>query len=258
MLQKRRTAADEPFMLIRTLLSEEPAGGAVHDHAHDWHQLIHVSTGLMVVTTGQGSWIAPPVSAVWVPAHIRHSIRFAEPSALCSVYVRPGDAALANNCQAVAVSPLLRELIVRATQTGMLDERDPVETALARLIIAELDRSETPPFTLPQPVSPALRRATALIAEQHPDARSIAMLAPAIGMSERTLERGFVAETGMTPGRWRQQHLLLMALEKIAGGLSVKAAASIAGYATPSAFVAAFRKAFGVTPGRYFTTSPAG
>jgi len=32
----------------------------------------------------------------------------------------------------------------------------------------------------------------------------------------------------------------------------VKAVAEEAGYQTPSAFVAAFRAAFGTTPGRYF------
>jgi AraC-like DNA-binding protein len=35
-------------------------------------------------------------------------------------------------------------------------------------------------------------------------------------------------------------------------GDSVKAAAAKAGYAAPSAFAAAFRTLFGVTPGRYF------
>jgi AraC-like DNA-binding protein len=251
MLQKRRTAADEPHILIRSLLTLERAGGAVRDHAHDWHQLIHVSSGLMIVSTEQGSWIAPPSCAVWVPAHVRHAIRFAEPSAFYSLYLRPAVAA-PDRCQAISVSPLMRELIIRATQIGMLDERDSVEAAVAQIIIAELHTSDTPPFTLQQPASASLRKAALLIAEQHPSSNSIVALADAIGMGTRTLERGFVAETGMTIGRWRQQHLLLAALERIAAGQPVKAAASIAGYASPSAFITAFRKAFGMTPGRYF------
>ncbi|WP_425542506.1 helix-turn-helix domain-containing protein [Sphingomonas oligophenolica] len=35
-------------------------------------------------------------------------------------------------------------------------------------------------------------------------------------------------------------------------GASVKKAAAAAGYATPSAFLAAFRAVFGITPARYF------
>ena len=56
----------------------------------------------------------------------------------------------------------------------------------------------------------------------------------------------------MTPGRWRQQRALLEALERLAGGEPIKSAATRAGYATPSAFTAAFRKSFGTTPARYF------
>ncbi len=71
-------------------------------------------------------------------------------------------------------------------------------------------------------------------------------------MGTRTFERRFFAETGMTPGRWRQQKALLGGLEQIAGGMPVKAAAAQAGYATSSAFIAAFRSSFDTTPGRYF------
>jgi AraC-like DNA-binding protein len=77
-------------------------------------------------------------------------------------------------------------------------------------------------------------------------------LARATGMSKRALERRFLAETGMSPGRWRRQRALLQAVEGLAGGAPIKAVAAASGYATPSAFVAAFRKQFGVTPGRYF------
>ena len=38
----------------------------------------------------------------------------------------------------------------------------------------------------------------------------------------------------------------------VPSGAPVKAVAADAGYATPSAFIAAFRKTFGVTPARYF------
>lgn len=55
----------------------------------------------------------------------------------------------------------------------------------------------------------------------------------------------------MTLGRWRQQRMLLRGLERVAGGASVKDAAVTAGYGSPSAFIAAFRNAFGATPGRY-------
>ena len=246
MSKKRRFPADEPFLVIRSSAVDLPRGGTIGGHAHDWSQLVHVCAGLASVRTAAGSWVAPPSWAVWVPAGVEHAIRFVGPSAFRTLYLRPdwrGDLPAAAG--ALAVSPLLRELILRTVEIGMLDRRDTAEAALAELIVGELSAQGPPPFVLPEPVSEATRRAVGLEGD-------IAAIARAVGLSPRTLERRFLAETDVSFGRWRQQSQLLKGLERAAAGASIKAAAQAAGYASPSAYVAAFRKAFGETPGRYF------
>jgi AraC-like DNA-binding protein len=252
MSRKRRTTADEPFILVRTSMSEVRDGAVIATHTHDWHQLVYVQSGLMSVSTVAGSWIAPPAWAVWVPAGVGHAIRFVGESALRTVYLKaswrtdfPGD------CRSLAVSPLQHELIVRATAIGMLDGRDPTESAIAGLIVAELGEPGPPPFRLPEPTSPTVVEATRLITGDAAGDLATPALAQAVGIGVRTLERRFRAETGMTLGQWRQQRMLLRGLERVAGGASVKDAAATAGYRSPSAFIAAFRKAFGTTPARY-------
>ena len=243
MSQKRRSRADEPHLLVRSLASNHAPDETIEAHVHDWHQLIYAAAGVLTVWTERGSWIAPPEWGVWVPAGIGHAIRFAGPSALRTLYVRPGWAeALPEACSAVTVSPLLRELILKAVRIGMLDARDSVEAALATLLVEEFRQSRAPPFELPQPRSEALRRA----------AQTTAGLASEIGMGKRTLERHFRAETGMSPARWRRHKRLLGALEQLAAGAPVQTVAAAAGYRGASAFVAAFRRQFGVTPSRYF------
>ena len=193
---------------------------------------------------------------MWVPAGVDHRIRFVARSALRTAYLRPAWAVdVPADCCAVAVSPLLRELIVRATEIGTLDGRDPTEQAMATLIVAELRASDVSSFALPQPTGKATNLAAGLMASGSPQVASVAALARAVGLGTRTFERRFAAETGMTPGRWRQQQVLLLALEQLATGTSVKNVASAAGYGTPSAFIAAFRKSFGVTPARYFSVT---
>jgi AraC-like DNA-binding protein len=147
---------------------------------------------------------------------------------------------------------LLRELILRATRDGMLDRRDPADLALATLIVDEFRQSRTPPFDLPQPGSEGLRRAAGAVAVAGGGPVRTSALASAAGMSKRALERHFRAETGMSPARWQRHRALLAAIEGLAGGAPIKAVAATAGYATPGAFIAAFRRQFGVTPGRYF------
>ena len=191
-----------------------------------------------------------PSWAVWVPAGTAHAIRFGGESALRTLYLRPGWAEeLPADCTAATVSPLLRELVLRTVAVGLLRRRDPVEAALAILIVDAFRSSSAPPFELPRPESEKLRRAAAALAQ---GTATTAAIARSIGQSRRTFERRFLTETGMSPDLWRRHALLLGAVERLAGGAPVKAVAAAAGYASPSAFVAAFRKRFGITPSRYF------
>jgi AraC-like DNA-binding protein len=61
---------------------------------------------------------------------------------------------------------------------------------------------------------------------------------------------------GPDPGSRRQKARLLHALSLISSGSSVTGAALDCGYDSTSAFIAAFKRQFGATPGR-FHTSPA-
>ncbi len=243
--------ADEPFFEVRTLAAVFPSGTSTGRHAHPWGQLIYAAAGVTTVWTEAGSWVAPPHWAVWVPPGAFHSIRFAGDTQLRTLYLRPSVAAeLPTECAAIEVSPLLREVVGRAVEIGALDEREPLHRALTVLILAEFRRSEVPPFDLPVPASEQARRAARLI-EERPEAAP-ADVARRVGLSARTLERRFLAETGMSLGSWRRHSRLLHALRQLAMGEPTKAAAQTAGYRTASAFVAAFRQMFGQTPGRYF------
>jgi AraC-like DNA-binding protein/quercetin dioxygenase-like cupin family protein len=272
MSRKRRTVADEPYLVVRT--SAADLGSSVGEHAHDWHQLVHVRSGLAVVRSDGRTWLAPPTWAVWLPAGVRHAIRFAGPTALRVVYLRAdpprrgvahlaeavgparsapglrgGAGTLPARAGAMPVSPLLRELVERATVIGMLDRRDPLEAALATLLVGELTDVGPPPLAVPEPASALGRR----VAELLRAGTTVARAAAAVGVGRRTVERVFQAETGLPVGRWRQYRLLLRGLEEVADGATVQDASVIAGYGTPSAYVAAFRAAFGTTPARFLT-----
>ncbi len=253
---KRRSVADEAYWVVRTSAADLKAATVLANHAHEWHQLIYVSAGLMSVATEAGSWVAPATWAVWVPAGIRHGIRFVLDSAFRTAYFRPDwTDNHPTGCTVVSVSPLLKELILRTIKTGKLDRRHPLEIAIAALMVSELQVSGARSLSLKQPTGEAMCRAATLMTNRDPRAATLASLARAVGAGTRTFERQFFAETGMTPGRWRQHQAMLAGLESLAAGTPIKSVASQSGYRTASAFIAAFRKIFGTTPGNYFSRS---
>jgi AraC-like DNA-binding protein len=252
MSRKRHTPADEPHFLVRTLAAEFPDGRALAPHQHPWGQLIYSVSGVMTVWTEQGSWVAPQHWAVWAPAGIAHAMRFTGAASLRTLYLRPGLGGLPSDSAVITVSPLLRELILRAVEIGFLDAREPTQVAIAALIVHELRAQSTPSLDLPLPQSALLRRIAEHLTQAPADRSDHAALAKRFGVGARTLERGFAAETGLSLGRWRKQARFLHALRRLGAGVPVKQAALDAGYQSPSAFIAAFRAALGTTPGGYF------
>lgn len=256
MSRKRHTPADEPFFLMRSLAADFADGDVIAPHRHAWGQLIYAATGVVTVWTTQGMWVVPPHWAIWAPPEVEHGLRFTGRASLRTLYLRPDLAGIAPRSAVVVVSPLLRELIVRAVREGMLDSRDRLHQALVDLILHECAPSSAPPLDLPLPHSAPLRRVADHLAHHVPDRVSHAGLARQFGIGVRTLERGFVEETGLSLGRWRRHARFMEALRQLGSGASVERAALEAGYRAPSAFVAAFRASFRTTPGRYFRSGP--
>ena len=239
-------------MLVRTNPVTFLHAHTLASHAHDWDQLTYAASGVMRVETTTASWIVPPHCAVWVPAGVRHAEQMHAPVSVRTLYFAPRLAkTLPRECRTVNIPALLRELILHVSRRGALDRRNRADAHLIGVLLDELASVHAVPLQLPLPRDPrALRFATAVQARPA-DRSSLDALAHRVGASRRTLERLFVAETGMRIGDWRRRVRLLHAVRRLAEGESVTNAASESGYASVSAFVAVFRKTFGTTPGRY-------
>jgi AraC-like DNA-binding protein len=226
-------------------------------HAHDWHQLIYASEGVMWVHTAQGDWVVPPNRAVWVPAGIEHGIEMTGKVFVQTIYLAADVSGnLPRRCCAVNVSPLLRELILHTVKLGMLDERVPARARLIGFLIDQLSVLPAIPLQLPLPEDGRARRAVAWLRAHPDDPGLIKSISRRVATSARTLERVFQRETGMTFGRWRQQLRLLEAMRLLASGRPVTTVALEVGYDSPSAFIAMFKRTLGTTPRRYFASAP--
>ncbi|MBX9945209.1 MAG: helix-turn-helix transcriptional regulator [Reyranella sp.] len=237
---------------VAAMPKDFPDGHEIALHHHERAQLIYATAGTMRVTTGDGMWVVPPQHALWMPAGVRHGIAMQGGVTMRTLYLRHDAAAdMPDACRVLTVSPLLRELIVRATELPLrYDEHGPAGYVVA-LILAELRGLQSRPLQLPMPADPRLRRLCESLLRAPGDRRPLGAWARAIATSSRTLARHFQNETGLSFGAWRQQARVLEAMGRLGGGTPVTQVALDLGYDSVSAFSAMFRRAAGVSPSSY-------
>lgn len=150
----------------------------------------------------------------------------------------------------IAVSPLLRELIRAACAEPVRWDAHGPARHIAALALHEIRHAATRPLSVPASRDPRLQRVTAALLADPADPRSLEEHADAAGASARTLARLFRRETGMSFQEWRRQLRLTEAMAQLSQGVAPARAAAAVGYVSGPAFGAAFRAAFGTTPGQ--------
>lgn len=228
-------------------------------HSHPHRQLIYAVAGVMTVETHSGVWVVPSLRAVWIPARTSHRVVMNSRVSMRTAFFDTRRDELAwGECFVVQISPLMRELLVAATQLSHDALRGKKGTLICDLAIDELACSQTLPLNIPQPKDPRLRRITDAILAAPSISSTFDELGSDAGASQRTLARLFESETGLSFRQWRQQAILLWALQRLALGASVTSVALDLGYGSPSAFSHMFRKALGTSPSAYFTDGSVG
>ncbi len=215
---------------------------------HAWHQLTYALRGHLEVTSGATRALVPPNGAIWIPAGLAHGEIMRAPVAVRMLYIAPGAMPEPPPLQTVAVSGLLRELIGHITSLGALDNRVPRQGRLIGVLLDLIAELPAVPLQLRYPADPRARQLAELIEAEPGNRAPLSELAARAGASLRTLERCFSEDTGLTLGQWRRRSRLLAALRLLDDGMSVTRCADEVGYATASAFSAAFTRAFGHPP----------
>lgn len=242
------SAADGPLLVAAAATSTEARITDTHRHARG--QLLGATQGLLTVEAAHWRWVVPATHAVWVPPDVTHGVESHGPFAGWSVYVTPAAcAALPEQPGVIATTGLLREAVARATRwpKGALDA---IQQRLAAVLLDEIAAAPRATLGLPLPSDARLLKIARALLAQPAEDRKLEDWAAWDSVAPRTLTRRFAAETGLSFSDWRQRVRLLRALELLTAGHSVKHVALDLGHANVSGFIAAFRRCFGVTPGR--------
>jgi AraC-like DNA-binding protein len=228
-------------------------GETVPLHSHERAQLLYAVEGVMRIVTPNSVWTIPSQRALWIPPNVGHHSQMMSKVEMRTLFVMPDAAAkLGNECRAISVSRLLRELVL-----GLVEE--PAEYPLqgrgehiAALSLLEIARAATHAVEIPWPQDRRLQTVCQRIMSSPGIPYTIEELAEMAGASARTLIRLFPKETGLKYRQWAQQVQLAEALCRLGRGENIARIANFLGYASPSAFSAMFKRSFGVTPNQYF------
>ncbi|WP_256788150.1 AraC family transcriptional regulator [Frankia sp. AvcI1] len=223
-------------------------------HVHDLDQIEYAWQGTVEVETAATHHLLPPRHALWIPAGLAHRTTLHRVRTV-SVFLDPQMMGLApDRARILAAAAPIREMILHAVRwpigrRGGDPLADTFFTALSGLLVEGLDNAT--PLCLPTSSDPIVAAAMRH-AEGHPQVATIGAVCRAVGVSERTLRRRFVASTGLT---WRE-YLLHSRMARAAALLSepgptVLDIAIAVGFDSASAFTRAFRQHTGDTPTAY-------
>lgn len=221
-------------------------------HTHRKGQLIIALHGAVTCTTNNEMWIVPSNCGVWIPGRVPHSAKATANARLNYLFVEPGAADLPKECCTLSISAMIREMVYRLAREKADYVANSHASRIARVVLDELAEMPREHFNLPISNHAKIKTIATGLTINPADRTTLREWAKRVAMSERSLARLVLNETGLTFGRWRQQLHLVVALRELASGASVQNVATELGYESVNAFITMFKKALGSTPAQYF------
>ncbi|MBE1537239.1 helix-turn-helix domain-containing protein [Actinomadura algeriensis] len=211
------------------------------------HQLYWSPDGVLAVLNGSSTEFLGPREGYWAARATAHEVRAGDRQTVYRVCLREIPPALHDRrCGPVALTAEASDLIRRITRR---DCDEATALAARRRIMTGLT-----PLTGDDAPRPAVGGGYALtvaraLSHDPADPTPLSEWARRLRVSAKTLQRDFVREFGMPYTRWRTRHRL-SAARVLLHAHPVTEVAHRVGYASPSAFIAAYAGRYGRTPGR--------
>jgi AraC-like DNA-binding protein len=219
-------------------------------HTHEEPFVAWAETATVRFDSGARSWLVPPGHGMWIPAGASHAFEILRAGTGSALTFDPVRCTLAwPEPTAFVVTPLVRALV---RHLGGLDGPSGAERARVEAVLFDVLRP-APAVTvaLPMPRDDRLRAVARGLLANPADGRELAHWALEVGAGVRTLSRLFVAETGMTFGRWRTHARVRAALVLLAEGVPVGTVSRRVGFRKAAAFTQTFRRVTGRLPSSF-------
>lgn len=241
------TAIPAPFAIIAES-AYVPVPLEFEPHSHPLHELVWVRGGTMTVRLDDQLMTVPEGHGLWIPAGVIHSGRMTARASLFDALFDPTRSRVSFAAPvAVDITPVLAALLTHLERTDLSDDSRVRAEAVVFDVLLPAERQ----LALRVPDAPRIGEIVDALMHDPTNELTLAEWADRAGVSERTIARLFRTHTGLSFLQWRQSLRVHQALTLLGEGLAVHEISDQLGYSQPSAFIAAFKRVMGVTPGAY-------
>jgi len=223
-------------------------------HSHKRHQLLYASQGVATLEARDATFLLPPQRAAFIPAGVRHVTNMGNAHGISLYFDARLVRVASSEVRVLEVTPLLRELIHYALRWPPSRRKaDHLANAYFRSFGMLLEEWLASPssYRLPRGRSRPVQQAISLTIE-HCVKLELPLLCRKVGVSERSLRRHLLAETGLGFRELACQVRVLRAMELLGGGQnSVTETALAVGFESLSAFAKSFTRVAGESPSAF-------
>ncbi|TWC76280.1 AraC family transcriptional regulator [Rhizobium sp. SJZ105] len=227
-----------------------PVSGESSDwHTHEFGQLVSAASGSMYVGTRNRVLLLSPAMVVWIPPDVEHWNRYGSNNDMLYVDVNRDEASrLGAESRIMAMTPLLNALMAATLPENLSGRASRHIVALHDLLREELIAAKDVSLSIVMPNDRRIRHFAEAALDDPGRVESVDVWLADAAASRKTIERLFIAETGMPPSRWLRQARILHAVSRLAAGEKVSSVAFSLGYESSSAFAYMFRSTLGMSP----------
>ncbi len=231
----------------------------ISNHKHDKAQLIYTEGGIIHIETEDNIYYIPPRHLMWIPAGVFHSIRTnTEKAIMRNLYfpVEDNELLFYKKEGIYLANDLLLNLLLFTDKwradIHIEDKNYSVLLAIKALLPDICENSV--PLSLPFPKNERLKKVIIYMSNHLEEQISYKKLSKKFGYSERTLNRLFQKETGMSFIKYFTIQKMLRAIELLLENkYTITEIAYAVGYSSAPTFSNTFYKLLGQRPSDYIS-----
>lgn len=230
----------------------------VPEHEHTKSQLIYTEGGVVHVKTEKKKYFLPARHYMWIPAGVRHSIYSSNLNVKGRNFYFPTNFSKGQNDIEEGVYPvddlMMQLMIYTSSWYGDVVKSDKKRYTFFEtfMVLLQDNIGKKVPLALPRAQDERLVRIQLYLGENLIEHIVLKKLAKEFGFTERTLQRLFIKDLGMTFIQYFTILRMLKAIEFLLNEkIPINEIASRVGYSSTSTFSNTFFKIIGKRPSEY-------